>query len=257
MQLVDRSGARFAQDSRAALFETLERPALRALPKDRYEFATWRKAKLNIDYHVEVRADRHYYSVPYRLVGETLEVRLSAGAVEVFPFLEGVSLMRTYLGFRPYCPDHLPIVGPDPRAPVRSCQPVLGHRGVEPSLLDAARADALQARRGRGERAPLQDLSSVGAGAALLSVAGELDVVPRHLHVLERRADHLGVGEDPMTLGAESGEDERPLVSEPVDPFDLQRHMIIDNLRHRLRYHPSGSGRRSYPSRVITAWRSK
>ncbi len=43
--------------------------------------------------------------------------RLAAQAIEVFPFLERVSLMRTYLGFRPYCPDHLPVIGADPRAP--------------------------------------------------------------------------------------------------------------------------------------------
>lgn len=42
--------------------------------------------------------------------------RLAAGAIAVFPFLSHVSLLRTYLGFRPYCPDHLPIVGADPRA---------------------------------------------------------------------------------------------------------------------------------------------
>ena len=70
--------------SRRSLFEALDRPALRPLPATRYEFATWRRAKVNIDYHVEVRADRHYYSVPYRLVGETLDVRLSAAAVELF-----------------------------------------------------------------------------------------------------------------------------------------------------------------------------
>lgn len=70
--------------SRRSLFEALDRPALRPLPATRYEFATWRRAKVNIDYHVEVRADRHYYSVPCRLVGGTLDVRLSAAAVELF-----------------------------------------------------------------------------------------------------------------------------------------------------------------------------
>jgi len=70
--------------SRRSLFESLDRPALRPLPATRYEFATWRRAKVNIDYHVEVRADRHYYSVPYRLVAETVDVRLSAATVEVF-----------------------------------------------------------------------------------------------------------------------------------------------------------------------------
>jgi len=70
--------------SRASLFEELDRPALRPLPADRYEFAVWRKAKANIDYHIEHRADRHYYSVPYRLAGETVDVRISAATVEAF-----------------------------------------------------------------------------------------------------------------------------------------------------------------------------
>jgi transposase len=70
--------------SRASLFEELDRPALRPLPADRYEFALWRRARVNIDYHIEVRADRHYYSVPHRLAGETVDLRLSAATVEVF-----------------------------------------------------------------------------------------------------------------------------------------------------------------------------
>ncbi|MDQ6793403.1 MAG: IS21 family transposase [Chloroflexota bacterium] len=71
--------------SRRSLYEELDRPALRPLPADRYEFAIWRKAKVNIDYHIEVRApERHYYSVPYRLAGESVDVRLSAATVEVF-----------------------------------------------------------------------------------------------------------------------------------------------------------------------------
>ena len=70
--------------SRRSLFEQLDRPALRPLPADRYEFAVWRKAKVNIDYHIELRADRHYYSVPYGMAGETVDVRMSAATVEVF-----------------------------------------------------------------------------------------------------------------------------------------------------------------------------
>jgi len=68
--------------SRQALFESLERPALRPLPPDRYEFATWRKARVNIDYHVE--ADRHYYSAPCQLARQQVDVRLSAATVEIF-----------------------------------------------------------------------------------------------------------------------------------------------------------------------------
>ena len=43
--------------------------------------------------------------------------RLATQAVGLFPFLADVSLLRTYLGYRPYCPDHLPVIGEDPRAP--------------------------------------------------------------------------------------------------------------------------------------------
>lgn len=54
--------------------------------------------------------------------------RLAAQAVEVFPFLADVNLLRTYLGFRPYCPDHLPVIGADPRAP--GLIQATGHEGA-------------------------------------------------------------------------------------------------------------------------------
>jgi transposase len=68
--------------SRQRLFESLDRPALRPLPAQPYEYAEWKLARVNIDYHVEV--DGHYYSVPYALVKQQLEVRLSAHVVELF-----------------------------------------------------------------------------------------------------------------------------------------------------------------------------
>ncbi len=68
--------------SRASLFAELDRPALRPLPPVPYEYATWKQAKVSIDYHVEL--DRHYYSVPYGLVGERVDIRASARTIEVF-----------------------------------------------------------------------------------------------------------------------------------------------------------------------------
>lgn len=68
--------------SRRSLFEELDRPALRPLPVEPYEYAEWKKARVHIDYHVEV--DRHFYSVPYQLVGQELDVRLTANTVEMF-----------------------------------------------------------------------------------------------------------------------------------------------------------------------------
>ena len=70
------------EGSRMSLFAELDRPALRPLPPTPYEYATWKAAKVSIDYHVEV--GRHYYSVPYGLVGERVDVRASARTVEVF-----------------------------------------------------------------------------------------------------------------------------------------------------------------------------
>lgn len=68
--------------SRQSLFEELEQPVLKPLPAQRYEYAEWKTATVNIDYHVEV--DRHYYSVPYKLVRKRVEVRLTATVVECF-----------------------------------------------------------------------------------------------------------------------------------------------------------------------------
>jgi transposase len=68
--------------SRRTAFETIDRPALRALPLTPYVYATWKRVRVNIDYHVEV--DGHYYSVPYTLVKQALDVRLTEHTVECF-----------------------------------------------------------------------------------------------------------------------------------------------------------------------------
>ena len=68
--------------TRRSLFEEIDRPAMRPLPTERYEFATWKLATVNIDYHIEV--DGHYYSVPYQLVGKKVDARVGEGTVEVF-----------------------------------------------------------------------------------------------------------------------------------------------------------------------------
>lgn len=67
---------------RASLFEELDRPALGPLPRERYEFHEWAKARVNIDYHVEF--DRHYYSVPYTLTGQEVEIRATFTTIEIF-----------------------------------------------------------------------------------------------------------------------------------------------------------------------------
>ncbi|MCU1264926.1 MAG: integrase [Acidobacteria bacterium] len=67
---------------RRSQFEALDQPALRPLPAQAYEYAEWRKARVNIDYHIEV--ERHYYSVPHSLLRREVDVRLSEKTVEIF-----------------------------------------------------------------------------------------------------------------------------------------------------------------------------
>ncbi len=68
--------------SRCELLELLDRPALLPLPESRFEVAGWRRATVPIDYHVE--CDFHFYSVPHKLIGQTVEIRATAGVIEVY-----------------------------------------------------------------------------------------------------------------------------------------------------------------------------
>jgi transposase len=73
---------RLYQASRRELFERLDRPALRPLPAEPFVYGEWKTARVNIDYHVELH--RHYYSVPFPLVHEVVDARLTATTVECF-----------------------------------------------------------------------------------------------------------------------------------------------------------------------------
>jgi transposase len=68
--------------TRRALYEQLDRPALLPLPPTPYEYATWKRCRVNLDYHVEI--EKHFYSVPYRLLREEVEARITAKTVEIF-----------------------------------------------------------------------------------------------------------------------------------------------------------------------------
>lgn len=67
---------------RKSLFEAVDKPALQPLPESPYEFAAWRVARVNIDYHVEFKGV--YYSVPYSLVRQEVTVRATQKVVEIF-----------------------------------------------------------------------------------------------------------------------------------------------------------------------------
>jgi transposase len=97
--------------SRQSVCESLDRPARRPLPAQFYEYAEWKLVRVHIDYHVE--ADGHYYSVPYRLVKQPLDVRLSAQVVEIFH-------KGTRVASHPRSPlkgRHSTVAAPMPKAP--------------------------------------------------------------------------------------------------------------------------------------------
>jgi transposase len=80
-QLNDRV-TRHLGTSRRALFEEIERSALKPLPAEPYLYAEWKECRVAFDYHVEV--EHHYYSVPHSLLREKVWVRIAARSIEVF-----------------------------------------------------------------------------------------------------------------------------------------------------------------------------
>jgi transposase len=94
--------------TRRMLFEQLDRPALQSLPPTPYEYADWKRCRVNLDYHIEIA--RHFYSVPFRLLRQEVEARITAKTVEIF---HRGKLVATHLrSLRPYRPstvaDHMP-----------------------------------------------------------------------------------------------------------------------------------------------------
>jgi transposase len=94
--------------SRQDLFDRFDRPALRPLPAERFVYTEWRQARVNIDYYVEV--DRHFYSVPHRLIHETVDIRLSATTLEMFQRGTRLWLHRRshHAGGFTTVPEHMP-----------------------------------------------------------------------------------------------------------------------------------------------------
>jgi transposase len=94
--------------SRRQLFEAVERATLRPLPATPYVYARWARPKVNIDYHVTF--EDHYYSVPYQLRGEIVDLRATATIVELFHHGRRVaSHVRSYVRHQPTTdPAHMP-----------------------------------------------------------------------------------------------------------------------------------------------------
>lgn len=94
--------------SRRDLFEELDHPALTPLPDEPYQYAEWKRCRVNLDYHIEIA--KHYYSVPHNLVRQEVETRVTQKTVEIFLRGKRVpSHLRSTLPHRPTTiAEHMP-----------------------------------------------------------------------------------------------------------------------------------------------------
>jgi transposase len=108
LERLNRRAFKKLRGSRLSWFETMEKGTLRSLPQTRYLLAQWKKARVNIDYHVEL--DRHYYSVPYQIVGEEVDLRYTTTTIEVFYRSRRLASHRRSYKERQHttCREHMP-----------------------------------------------------------------------------------------------------------------------------------------------------
>ena len=109
--LLDDLNTRIMRDygaSRSDLFATLDRPALRSLPEVPYVFARWKRARVAPDYHIE--ADGCWYSVPFGLIRQLVDLRITQATVEIFHRGKRVASHARNPGRRSHItvPDHMP-----------------------------------------------------------------------------------------------------------------------------------------------------
>ncbi len=79
---LNQRGFRKREGTRQSLFQSLDQPALKPLPVERYQYGEWKTARVNIDHHVEL--DKHWYSVPHQLTQCQVEIRATPTTVEIF-----------------------------------------------------------------------------------------------------------------------------------------------------------------------------
>lgn len=85
-----------------------ERAQLRPLPTTTYSYGRWRQARVNVDYHIEI--DQRLYSVPYRLIRQQVDARVSATLVEIYHKgqLQAAHPLGTRRGECRTQPEHMP-----------------------------------------------------------------------------------------------------------------------------------------------------
>ena len=94
--------------SRESVFKDIEQQALNELPEARYELSQWKKARVNIDYHVELNG--HYYSAPYQLAHEEVELKFTAQVLEIIYHSQRVAShkLNSRRGWHTTIKEHMP-----------------------------------------------------------------------------------------------------------------------------------------------------
>lgn len=109
VDIINARPMRVFKKSRRERYDEFDRPQMLEMPSSRFEFGEWiYQVRVGRDYHVPVRG--HQYSVPYRLVGELVNVRLTATVTELFHHRERVAshLRSESLGAATTDPEHRP-----------------------------------------------------------------------------------------------------------------------------------------------------
>ena len=93
---------------RQSRFEEIDLPAMLPLPETIYQYAHWKKARVHIDYHIELEG--HFYSVPHRLVREQVDVRYTETTVEcLYKGNRVASHVRSFIQAKhTTTPEHMP-----------------------------------------------------------------------------------------------------------------------------------------------------
>ena len=86
-KLLDKHNAKRFQRlpcSRLELFESIDKPALKPLPAIKYEYITFKPATVGLNYHIELREDGRFYSVPYAYAHKQVTVAYTIRTVEIY-----------------------------------------------------------------------------------------------------------------------------------------------------------------------------
>ena len=82
LEILNRKPFQGRTDSRWTIFSEEDQPALQPLPTEPFETEDWKSCRVHLDYHIAMEG--FYYSVPYHLVGQEVDVRVCLGTLEIF-----------------------------------------------------------------------------------------------------------------------------------------------------------------------------